>query len=187
MFEMRRVLVVPIGRVFGPWLERFLRELSEFWRVQVELSRPITPPAAAFHPRLRKFFAPYVAEFLRSVSGEVDFVLGVCGEELYSPRSPLVFVEVSFSSRSALVSARNLQEFLFGTEPERLLVERLRKESIRALGHLLGLGSCPDPLCVMHPPSSLMELDLKGTDFCPQCRMRLQMLHLVRGEVRAAP
>ncbi len=181
---MRRILVVPIGRVFGPWLERFLQELSDFWRAQVELTQPVPPPAAAFHPRLRKFFAPYLADFLRSLSREVDFVLGVCGEELYSPRSPLVFTEISFSARSALVSARNLQEFLFGPEPESLFVERLRKEAIRALGHLLGLGSCPNPRCVMHPPSSLMELDLKGTEFCPECQMRLRLVQVLRGEVR---
>jgi len=103
---MRRILVVPIGRVFGPWLERFLQDLSNFWRAQLELSRPVNPPPAAFHPRLRKFFAPYLVEYLRSLSREVDFVLGVCGEELYSPRAPVVFTEVSFSSRAALVSAR---------------------------------------------------------------------------------
>ncbi|QJA05702.1 hypothetical protein FVE67_02320 [Thermosulfurimonas marina] len=181
---MRRVLVVPIGRVFGPWLERFLQDLSNFWQAQLELAHPVTPPPAAFHPRLRKFFAPYLVEYLRTLSREVDFVLGVCGEELYSPRAPVVFTEVSFSSRSALISARQLQEFLFGPEPERVFVERLHKEAVRALGHLLGLGPCPNPRCVMHPPSSLMELDLKGPEFCPECRMRLRLLQVLRGELR---
>ncbi|RUM88135.1 MAG: hypothetical protein DSZ24_04580 [Thermodesulfatator sp.] len=181
---MRRILVVPIGRVFGPWLERFLQDLSNFWQAELELARPITPPAAAFHPRLRKFFAPYLVDYLRSLSRDVDYVLGVCGEELYSPRSPIVFTEVSFSSQAALISARLLQEFLFGPEPENVFVERLRKEAIRALGHLLGLGPCSNPRCVMHPPSTLMEVDLKGTEFCPECRIRLRLFQIRRGEVR---
>lgn len=183
---MRRILVVPIGRVFGPWLERFLQELSDFWKAQVELTNPVPPPPAAFHPRLKKFFGPYLAEFLRSLSREVDFVLGVCGEELYSPRRIQVFSEINLSSRTALLSAQSLREFLFGPDPETLFTERLRKEAIRALGHLLGLSPCKNVHCVMYQPSSLMEIDLKSSHLCPECQMRLRLLQLTRGEVRVS-
>ncbi len=181
---MRRILVVPIGREFGPWVERFLRELSDFWRAQVELAHPILPPPAAFHPRIKKFFSPYLAEFLRSLARDVDFVLGLCEEELYSPYRPMVFSEVSLSARTALVSAHTLREFLFGPEPETLFVERLQKEAIQALGKLLGLPPCRNPRCVMFPASSLMEVDMKSPHFCPECQMRLRLLQLSRGEVR---
>ncbi len=184
---MRRILVVPIGKVFGPWLERFLQGLSDFWRVQVELTNPIAPPPAAFNPRLRKFFCPYLAEFLRSVARDVDFVLGLCEEELYSPTRPLVFSESHVSARTAVISVQALREFLFGPEPEVLFVERLRKEAVKALAHLLGLPPCRNPKCVMFPASTLMELDIKSSEFCPECQMKLRLLQVSRGEVRVIP
>ena len=178
--------MVPIGRVFGPGLERFLQGLSDFWRAQVEITEPVSPPPAAFHPRRKRFFGPYLAEFLRSISEEADFVLGLCAEEIYSTEPLEVFYEVNLSSRTALLSAQSLRTFLFGPDPETLFAERLRKEAIRLLGHLLGLPSCKDIHCVMYQPSSLMEIDMKSALLCPECQMRLRLLQLARGEVRGS-
>ncbi len=55
-----------------------------------------------------------------------------------------------------------------------LFKERALKEAIHELGHLLGLGHCPNPACVMFFSNSLGDTDRKGPGLCPECRRRLE-------------
>ena len=48
---------------------------------------------------------------------------------------------------------------------------RVRKESLRLVGLLLGLRDCPYPRCCMRLCDGYRELDKKGTDFCPPCQI----------------
>ena len=56
------------------------------------------------------------------------------------------------------------------------IIERLTKLILHETGHLLGLGHCDNPRCVMHFSNSLRELDEKGDTFCPRCTARLKNL-----------
>jgi archaemetzincin len=53
------------------------------------------------------------------------------------------------------------------------LKERLLKVAVHEVGHLLGLGHCSNPRCVMRFSNSLYELDEKGSEFCPVCAGKL--------------
>ncbi len=171
-----KVLVVPIGPVSGgPWLERLLRELAEGLAMEIQLSRPIAYPGPAFNPARKKFFSHTIIDFLREIAGQVDFVLGLTEAELYSVHANSVWSEVHLGSRAGVIALSRLREFLVGERPEELLCQRLYKEMIRALGQMLGLRSCANPRCVMYPPRTLFELDLKGVALCPECRFRLRL------------
>jgi predicted Zn-dependent protease len=50
-----------------------------------------------------------------------------------------------------------------------LLWDRLVKESVHELGHVLGLRHCPDWRCVMASTHDVERLDLKGEEYCPSC------------------
>ncbi|MEB3787200.1 MAG: archaemetzincin family Zn-dependent metalloprotease [Desulfurococcales archaeon] len=55
----------------------------------------------------------------------------------------------------------------------RLFAERLAKEIAHEVGHLLGLGHCSTPGCVMNFSNSLAEVDAKRLWFCEECRRRV--------------
>lgn len=72
----------------------------------------------------------------------------------------------------AVYLARIKEEF-YGLRPNyKLFYERMVKECIHELGHVLGLVHCPNTECVMHFSNSLSDTDIKGKSFCDICRMK---------------
>ncbi len=183
---MRRpkFLIVPMGNVLGPWIERLMRQLAEAFAAEVQLGRPISYPLSAFNPARKKFFCHTIIDFLREIAGEADFVLGLTDVELYSVHSNSVVSEVHLQARSAVIALGRLREFLMGERPEEVLFDRLYKEALRSIGHMLGLPPCPNPRCVMYPSRTPFETDLKQATFCPEClikmRLRLGSIPLLR-------
>jgi archaemetzincin len=49
------------------------------------------------------------------------------------------------------------------------LLRRTLIEAVHELGHLQGLGHCPDRRCVMHFSNCLLDTDRKQPDFCSRC------------------
>lgn len=73
------------------------------------------------------------------------------------------------SNRAAVVSTYRLRH----PDPAKF-EERLRKETIHEIGHILGLGHCRNPRCVMFFSNTIIDTDMKGEEPCPQCRQRLR-------------
>ncbi|WP_022852578.1 archaemetzincin [Thermodesulfatator atlanticus] len=171
----RSILLVPVGRVSGPWIEKLMNQLAESFLARIELTNPVPYPPSAFCLRRKRFFAHFLIDFLRQHAGDVDFVVGLTDAELYNIHYNSVISETHFQARSAVISVGKLREFLFGERPEELFYKRLYKEILRSLGHMLGLGPCLNPHCVMYPSLSLMETDLKSSRFCPECALKLRL------------
>ncbi len=170
-----RILIVPVGKAVGPWLERLMGQLAEAFIAQIELAKPIPYPLPAFNPARKRFFAHLIIDYLREVAGNVDFVVGLTDVELYSVHCNSVICETHFQARSAVISVGRLRDFLFGEKPEEVFYQRLYKEILRALGHMMGLPPCSNPHCVMYPSLSLYETDLKSSSFCPECLLKLRL------------
>lgn len=58
---------------------------------------------------------------------------------------------------------------------------RVERESMRAIGSLLGLTSCPNPTCALYRHRTEEELDRKGRNFCPPCSVRAMGILVQRG------
>ncbi len=164
-----------MGKASGPWLEKLMSQLAEMFMAQIELAKPVPYPLPAFNPRRRRFFAHLIIDYLREIAGNVDFVVGLTDAELYSVHANSVICETHLQARSAVISVGCLKNFLFGERPEEVFYERLYKEILRAIGHMLGLPPCRNPRCVMYPSLSLYETDLKAPSFCPECEMKLKL------------
>ncbi len=150
-------------------------QLAEAFLAQIELAKPIPYPLPAFNPAKKRFFAHLIIDYLREVAGNVDFVVGLTDVELYSVHANSVISETHFQTRSAVISVGRLRDFLFGERPEEVFYQRLYKEIIRSLGQMLGLPPCRNPHCVMYPSYSLYETDLKSSNFCPECEIKLRL------------
>ncbi len=98
-------------------------------------------------------------------------MVGLLDEDITVPGLNFVFGLAEIGGQAAVVSTHRLR-----AGPERLFLERVLKEVIHELGHTFGLGHCRDRRCVMSFSNSVMEVDLKGADFCPLCRRRLEGL-----------
>jgi archaemetzincin len=90
------------------------------------------------------------------------FNLCVVRDDIYFHRMNFIFGLADPINRTALVSSYRLA----GTN----LIDRLVKEIVHELGHLTGLGHCPDPRCVMHFSNTLENTDQKTSNLCPTCR-----------------
>ncbi len=170
-----RILLVPVGRASGPWLERLMSQLAEAFLAQIELAKPVPYPLPAFNPARKRFFAHLIIDYLREMAGGVDFVVGLTDVELYSVHANSVISETHLKSRSAVISLGRLRDFLFGERPEEVFYQRLYKEILRALGHMMGLPPCRNPRCVMYPSFTIYETDLKSSTFCPECEMKIRL------------
>jgi archaemetzincin len=109
-----------------------------------------------------------------------DKILGVTNVDLFIPILTFVFGEAQLGGSVSVVSSHRLDNAVYGLPySESLLVERLDKEATHELGHTFGLAHCAELECVMHSSTYVEEIDLKGADFCRDCKVRL-----TRGEDR---
>lgn len=101
----------------------------------------------------------------------LDRVLGITDVDLFVPRLNFVFGEAEYGGRAAIISVFRLKTEFYGQNSDnRLLVERAVKEAVHEVGHILGLGHCDNPTCVMFFSNSISDTDRKGVLLCEKCK-----------------
>jgi len=94
-------------------------------------------------------------------------ILVIVPWDIYVPGLNFVF-GVAIPNGGAVIG---LERFRWGGG----YVERVIKTVRHELGHVFGLRHCNNP-CVMRFANSLMELDQKPMNFCPECKNKLKIL-----------
>jgi archaemetzincin len=103
-------------------------------------------------------------------------LLGVAEFDLYVPGMNFVFGEARCPGRVGVISTYRLRppsSDLFD-----LYQERVVKEAVHEIGHMLGLRHCSDELCVMHFSERLLDTDRKQAELCRNCESKLRMLEV---------
>jgi hypothetical protein len=73
-------------------------------------------------------------------------------------------------AKVAVVNAARLKPAAEGqTDSTEQWMRRLEKESLAAIGLLLGLDKCANPFCALFDHESDFELDAKARSLCPPC------------------
>ena len=132
----------------------------------------IPVPPDSFEARRNQY---YSTKILKAMLGDVPpdtlKLLGVTDMDLCIPILTYVFGEAQVGGAAAVVSLARLRQEHYGLPPDRpMLHERLRKECLHELGHTFGLFHCPSRDCVMHLSNTVLDVDIRGRDFCTGCQ-----------------
>lgn len=174
---MRKILIVPVGRIDSDILINISAPLEKTFHLSVDIGEEMPVPHDSYHARRRQYHSTRILKKLQAMRGkDIERVLGVADVDLYVPELNFVFGEADTSSGVAVISVTRLRQEFYGQPQNRnLLIERCVKEAIHELGHTHGLGHCPDPRCIMFFSNSLRDTDIKGPGFCNFCKMQVKI------------
>jgi archaemetzincin len=155
-----------------PWAEALEQGLAETLSCPVRRLEVGLDLGQAFAADRRQYHATLIlARLLRHLPDRSSKIVGVTAVDLFIPVLSFVFGQAQLGGPGAVVSTQRLQTEYYGLPPdEGLLLERTIKEAVHELGHAFGLVHCPDYRCVMHPSTHVEEVDLKGAEYCRDCR-----------------
>jgi archaemetzincin len=172
---MKRLRLLPIGKIDGELLRDLELALSGSFRVPCDVINPALDPEFAFHGERQQYHSSEILYRMQNlVSVDTWRVLGVTGVDLYIPILTFVFGEAQMGGPCSLVSFHRLRQEFYGLPLDhKILRDRLVKEAVHELGHTVNLTHCDDYGCAMAPSHAVEWIDLKNAQFCNDCRSKL--------------
>jgi len=156
-----------IGALLPEVEEEAEKVLKEKFRLEPRFEG-LLPPDATLSRGSQLLADLQLQEVLSLKPDDALFAAGITPYDLYSGDLNFVF-GIALPFKGFVVSYARLL-----SKDRELFLSRVRKEITHEAGHVFGLPHCPNPKCVMHFSNSLIDTDLKGEDFCPSCRKRLE-------------
>ena len=178
-----KILLVPLTRPFtldymDYWVEVIRESLSKAGLESTihVWSSVEKPPMECYVWSRRQYLSPCLISWLysRIASKLYYYVVGIGYLDAYEEGLNFVFGEALPLHRTAIVYTKRLTPEFYGGKPDtNLYIERVAKEIIHELGHLLGLGHCSNSACVMRFSNSVYEEKEKTRYFCRKCSTKL--------------
>jgi len=123
-----------------------------------------------------QFISPRVLSRLRRLKkGRGDKIMAVTDVDMYSPGYDFVYGEADVQAGVATLSInRLLPETGDVSQKTDTVAERIIREATHEMGHLFGLGHCPNQKCVMRTCTCLAEVDEAQGGLCAGCFEQLK-------------
>jgi archaemetzincin len=172
---MKPLRVARIGNTEQHLLDLCRTELAREFRVPCTIDAASIDPSFAHHPERNQFHSTRLLELLANDRDD-SIIVGITDVDLYIPILTFVFGEAQLGGRAAIVSDFRLHQTFYGLpRDDSLLRERLVKEAIHEVGHVVGLTHCDDYECVMASSHAVEWVDLKTKYLCEECRASSQL------------
>jgi len=169
------IILIPCGPVPPAVLEYVAEGLGRELGARVRPGEGEAVAAEALDPGRRQYRAEAFLPLLARQRAAGELALGITGVDLFIAGLNFVFGLADPRQRCAVISLARLTPEFYGQPPDpRLFQERVLKEAVHEVGHLLGLGHCPNPACIMFFSNQLSDTDRKGPGFCAACRRSLK-------------
>ena len=168
LIQVGTTLDYPLDTLRDPITTRFP------W-IDVSITSTLAEPAEAYDSLRNQYHSTRILIFLEQKiqNLQVNRLLGVTHFDLFVPGLNFVFGEARLPGRVGVISTYRLKASSRGEAG--LFVERVVKEAIHEIGHMVGLEHCSDTSCVMYFSNTLADTDYKGPDFCGKCRSQVRM------------
>lgn len=175
---MLKILIQPLGIVEENIVETVRNFLNDVFKLNVEISaKNMSIPNSFYNARRKQYDSDGVIEWLR---GELNFkngfVIGLADVDAYVKGLNFIFGEAIPTLRTCIVYLARLKQSFYGLINNfEIFIERVKKEVLHEIGHLLYLQHCSNPRCVMRFSNSIYDTDFKKAMLCPKCND--QLLH----------
>ncbi|MEW6418114.1 MAG: archaemetzincin family Zn-dependent metalloprotease [Nitrospirota bacterium] len=172
---MKKILIVPVGKVDLDIFRNIGDALAKIFHCKVEFGREIPIPHDSYNSKRRQYHSTIILKKIQSTKPkDFDRMIGVTDEDLYVPELNFVFGEADISTGDTVISLTRLRQEFYGLRPDRrLFLERAIKEAVHEIGHTCGLNHCSNTRCIMYFSNSIKDTDIKGPGFCNICKSKL--------------
>lgn len=175
---MKKVSIIDLGSIKDEEkvLKRAKKAIADALSMNSEFFFSMEVPDSAFNGRRKQYRSPDLLEIV-SEESRGNIGLGLTELDLYSSNLNFVFGQASSVTDSAVVSLHRLRPSFYGLEDEDIFLERLGKEAVHEVGHVLGLSHCDNSDCVMYFSNNILSVDSKGDKLCSNCHNKFKKIY----------
>ncbi len=174
---MKPIKIVPVDMNAQSLLERLREELTRVFETHVIIEENQSIPQKSLDTYRNQYNSSEIIDDYASNTARGEYLyLLITAHDLYSGNLNFVFGQAQAGTGVGIISVARLT-FNPRKELEKQsekFFERVLKEAVHEIGHLVNLGHCNDPECVMHFSNSLPDTDRKSYQFCTDCINRMK-------------
>jgi archaemetzincin len=171
-----KIVLLMLSGVDPRFSNALCQNLKNTFNHHVEIINKVHSLKYAYDTVRKQYESPLLLSYLRRIrKNRGDKILAIVDVDLYSPGYDFVYGEADINAGVATLSINRLISKEQNIPSNfNLYLERIIREATHEIGHLYGLGHCPDQKCVMRTCTCLPEVDAAGGGLCVTCAEKLK-------------
>lgn len=178
--KVKKIYILPINYSNREFLNSILNKIIpeiekkflNYYPCEIlSLQQKIEIPEGVFSiPRNQYRVLPLIYTIKNFLPSDGIRLIGITDIDLYEKNFNFLFGLADEGKKTAVISTFRLK-----TANTAVFEKRLLTEMVHELAHTFGLKHCKlSGACVMRFSNILLDTDMKGSDFCERCRLKLE-------------